>query len=61
MCKGATVELADENCWENNALSCATSKLSLIEAPAVASVVNILRLGMDPLAALDPLPLEDWQ
>ena len=61
MCEGVTVELADENCWEDNTLSFATSKLPLVEVAAVASVVDVLRLGMDPLAALDPLPLEDWR
>ena len=55
------MELADENCWEDNTLSFTTSKLSLVEVAAVVSVVDLLRLGMDPLAALDPLPLEDWR
>ena len=60
MCEGVTVELANENCWEDNALSFATSKLSLVEVAVVASMVDILRLGMDPLAPLGPPSLEDW-
>ena len=44
MCEGVTVELADENCWEDDALSFATSKLSLVMVAVVASMVDILRL-----------------
>ena len=44
VCKGVTVELADENCWEDDALLFAMSKLSLVEVAVVASMVDIFRL-----------------
>ena len=44
MCKGVTVEPADENCWEDDALLFAMSKLSLVEIAVVASMVDIFRL-----------------
>lgn len=38
------MELSDENCWEDDALLFATSKLSLVEVAVVASMVDIFRL-----------------
>ena len=62
VCEGATLEFADENCWKDDILSIAMSKLSLVVVAVVASIVGILQPRVDLLAALDPLPLslEDW-
>ena len=63
VCEGATLEFADENCWKDDILSIAMSKLSLVVVAVVASIAGILRPRVDLLAALDPLPLslEDWR
>ena len=73
VCEGATLEFADENCWKDDILSIAMSKLSLVclsklslvclsklslvVVAVVASIAGILRPRVDLLAALDPLPL----
>ena len=63
VCEGATLEFADENCWKDDILSIAMSKLSLVVVAVVASIAGILQPRVDLLAALDPLPLslEDWR
>ena len=42
VCEGATLEFADENCWKDDILSIAMSKLSLVVVAVVASIAGIL-------------------